>query len=221
MKRRQRKKRSFRQSREARKTKRTLTNAESVRTAYAWLLPDASIFAKVRFHGNVSWAASSLVLLALCWAWSDARYVTDAFADAAQWCQALLGCSPLTTYQGFMGALARWTPQLMPILVDVLQQRMAGIGGRFYRIGGWVPIGFDGSRASAARTKSNEAEFCAKNYGHGKTAKYRKKKSKGMRRRNNAKNPAQPQEPQAWMTMLWHMGLRYPFTVGVNLSPSA
>jgi len=211
MKRRQRKKRSFRQSREARKTKRTLTNAESVRTAYAWLLPDASIFAKVRFHGNVSWAASSLVLLALCWAWSDARYVTDAFADAAQWCQALLGCSPLTTYQGFMGALARWTPQLMPILVDVLQQRMAGIGGKFYRIGGWVPIGFDGSRASAARTKSNEAEFCAKNYGHGKTAKYRKKKSKGMRRRNNAKNPAQPQEPQAWMTMLWHMGLRLPW----------
>jgi hypothetical protein len=211
MDRKQRTKRSFRKSRKPGKTKRTLTNVESVRTAYAWLLPDASIFAKVRFHGNVSWAASSLVLLALCWAWSEARYVTDAFADAARWSQVLLGCSPLTTYQGFMGALARWTPQLMPILVDVLQQRMAEIGGKFYRLGGWVPIAFDGSRASTARTKSNEAEFCAKNYGQGKTAKYRKKKSKGLRRRKNAKNPAQPQEPQAWITMLWHMGLRLPW----------
>jgi hypothetical protein len=211
MDRKQRKKRSSRKSRKPSKTQRTLTNVESARTAYAWLLPDARIFAKVRLHGNVSWTASNLVLLALCWAWSDARYVTDAFADAARWCQALLGCSPLTTYQGFMGALARWTPQLLPILVAVLQQRMAGIGAKFYRIGGWVPIAFDGSRASAARTKSNEAEFCAKNYGQGKTAKYRKKKSKGLRRRRNAQNPAQPQEPQAWITMLWHMGLRLPW----------
>src|SRR5258708_25849507 len=98
MDRKKRKKGSFRKSRKPRKTTRTLTNVESVRAAYAWLLPDARIFAKVRFHGNVSCAASSLVLLALCWAWSEARYVTDAFADAPQWSQALLGCSLLTTY---------------------------------------------------------------------------------------------------------------------------
>jgi hypothetical protein len=53
--------------------------------------------------------------------------------------------------------------------------------------------------------------LCAANYGQGKTAKYRKKKTKGMRRRKNEKAKPQPQEPQAWITMLWHMGLRLPW----------
>jgi hypothetical protein len=212
MARKQRKKRLLGKARKPRQAKGPLGNIQSLQAAFAWLLPDAGIFAKVRFHGNVSWAASSLVVLALCWAWAEARFVTDAFTDGARWCQALLGASPLTTYQGFMGALARWTPSLMPILVNVLQNRMAELEGRkWYRVAGWFLLGFDGSRASVARTRSNEAAFCAKNYGQGKTAKYRKKKTKGMRRRKNEKKPAQAPEPQTWITMLWHMGLRLPW----------
>ncbi len=148
-----------------------MTNVESLRKAYAWLLPDAGIFAKVRFHGNVSWAASSLAVLALCWSWSEARQVTDAFTEAGGWRPSLLGFSPLSTYQGFMGALATWTPSLTPLLIGELRQRMARLGGPFYRVSGWVPIAFDSSRSTASRTKSNEAEFCAKNYSQGKTAK--------------------------------------------------
>jgi transposase len=88
---------------------------------------------------------------------------------------------------------------------------MQEIGGQFWRIHGWVLIAFDGSRSSAPRTKDNEQAFCAPNYGRGKTARYRKKKSKGMRRKKNQQKKAQPQEPQAWITMLWHMGLRLPW----------
>lgn len=32
-----------------------------------------------------------------------------------------------------------------------------------------------------------------------------------MRRKKNQKNKPQPQEPQAWITMMWHMGLRLPW----------
>jgi len=117
----------------------------------------------------------------------------------------------LGTYQGFMGALTRWTATLMEILWPLLHERMEEIGGRFWRLGGWVPIAFDGSRSTAPRTKANEQALCAKHYGKGKTARYRKKKSKGMRRRNNERNKPQPQEPQAWITLLWHMGLRLPW----------
>jgi hypothetical protein len=46
------------------------------------------------------------------------------------------------------------------------------VAGPFWRDSGWVLIGFDGSRACTPRTVSNEREFCATNYGHGKTAKY-------------------------------------------------
>jgi hypothetical protein len=80
------------------------------------------------------------------------------------------------------------------------------VAGRHWQIGKWVPIAFDGSRTTAARTVSNEKEFCAPNYGRGKTAKYRKKKSKGMRRRKNEQNKPQPQHPQVWLTLLWHLG---------------
>jgi hypothetical protein len=114
--------------------------------------------------------------------------VTDAFTEARAACQKMLGTPPLSTYQGFMGALVTWTPSFMPLLHTLLQRRMQQIGGKFWRIDGWVPVAFDGSRSTAPRSKSNEAALCAKNYGKGKTAKYRKKKSKGMRRKKNKKN---------------------------------
>ena len=187
------------------------TNRQDLQGLRDWLLPDASIFAPIALHGNSKWLPANLVWMALCWAWSDKRCVTDGFIEAVTACQQMLGVLPLSTYQGFMGALVTWTSRLIPLVCKVLQQRMQQIGGKFWRIDGWVPIAFDGSRSTAPRTKSNEAALCAKNYGHGKTAKYRKKKSKGMRRQKNQRNPAQPQEPQAWITMLWHMGLRLPW----------
>jgi hypothetical protein len=176
-----------------------------------WLLPDNRIFAKMKLHGNTKWLPKYLACLALIWAWSEARCLTDAFAEAAPCCVSLFGCVVPGTYQGFMGALTRWTPALMKILWGVLQERMEEIGGKFWQIHGWVPIAFDGSRGTAPRTEDNERAFCAKNYGKGKIAKYRKKKTKGMRRRKNERNKPYPQAPQAWVTLLWHMGLRLPW----------
>ncbi len=175
-----------------------------------WFLPDAGIFASLRLHGNIVWRPAALVWLALCWRWSEKRNVTDAFSAAAAQCSHL-GITGLATYQGFMKALATWSNSLISLLWPILQQRMQEIGGKWWQVGAWVPIAFDGSRSTAPRTESNEKAFCATNYGRGKTAKYRKKKTKGMRRRKNERNRAQPQEPQAWITLMWHMGLRLPW----------
>jgi hypothetical protein len=198
-----------------------VSNQQGLQVLRRWLFPDGSIFSNLPLHGNSKWLPLGLVWLALCWAWSDKRFVTDAFTEAARSCQTMLGGLPVNTYQGLMGALVTWTPALMPRLCSLLQQRMEQIGGKFWRIDGWVPIAFDGSRSTAARTKSNEAALCAANYGQGKTAKYRKKKSKGMRRKKNQKNKAQPQEPQAWITMMWHMGLRLPWQWRLGSSDSS
>ena len=197
------------------------SNQDDLRTLWDWFLPGPGIFSEIRFHGNIKWTPTWLVWLALCWAWAEARCLTDSFVEALGVCESVLGCSLLGTYQGFMGAAVVWTPKLMPVLQSVLQRRMQEIGGRFWRIAGWVPIAFDGSRSSAPRTRSNEAAFCAKNYGKGKTSKYRKKKSKGLRRKRNRQSPTQPQEPQVWMTMLWHMGLRLPWTWRLGPSNSS
>jgi hypothetical protein len=88
---------------------------------------------------------------------------------------------------------------------------MQEIGSRFLRVGCWVAIAIDGSRATTPRTASNEQAFCAKNYGKGVTAKYRKKKTKGLRRRRNARAKPQPPAPQIWITLMWHIGLGLPW----------
>jgi hypothetical protein len=178
---------------------------------FEWLLPDGSIFSRIKLHGNTKWLPKSLVCLAILWAWSESRHLTDAYSDALVCYRSMFDSVIPGTYQGFMGASARWTATLMNLLWPLLHQRMEEIGSRFWRTGRWVPIAFDGSRSTAPRSKANEKALCAKNYGKGKTARYRKKKSKGMRRQKNEKNKPQPQEPQAWITMLWHMGLRLPW----------
>ena len=203
--------RSARAAGSRRRRVRQHTNKEHLASMLDWFLPDESIFSEMRLHGNTKWLPRNLVYLAILWGCSELKNLTDAFLEAAECCQSMLGSAVLGTYQGFMGALSRWTPTLMKILWPVLQQRMEEIGGKHWRIHGWVPIAFDGSRSTAPRTAANERAFCAKNYGKGKTAKYRKKKSKGMRRRKNEKKKPQPQEPQAWITLLWHMGLRLPW----------
>jgi Transposase DDE domain len=186
-------------------------NKEHLAAMLDWLLPDGSIFSKMRLHGNTKWLPKHLVCLALFWAWSESKHVTDAYDEAAQCCQNLFQSVVLGSYQGFMGALTRWTATFLNILWPVLHERMEEIGGRFWRIHGWVPIAFDGSRSTAPRTRNNEKAFCAPHYGKSNSAKYRRRKIKGMRRRNNDKNKPQPQEPQAWITLLWHMGLRLPW----------
>jgi hypothetical protein len=193
------------------KKRKAQRNKEHLAGAFDWLLSEESIFAKIKLHGNTKWLPKYLICLALLWAFSESRHLTDAYAEAVLCHQSMFGSVIPGTYQGFMGALVRWTETLMAVLWPILHQRMKEIGGPFWRIGGWVPIAFDGSRSSAPRSRANEAAFCAKNYGKGKTAKYRKKKSKGMRRKKNEKHKPQPQEPQAWITLLWHMGLRLPW----------
>jgi hypothetical protein len=187
------------------------TNADHLNALRLWLLGGHRLFDSLPSHGNRSWKPADLVWLALCWAWSPLRCLTAAFTDAANDCVHMLGASPLGTYQGFMNALVRWTGQLLPPLQATLHQLMQKIGGRFWRIDGWVPLAFDGSRSSAPRSRSNEEALCAPRYGKGQTAKYRRKKTKGLRRRRVARHKQRAQEPQAWITLLWHMGLQQPW----------
>lgn len=184
---------------------------EELRSLLDWLLPDDSIFAKMRLHGNTKWVPKCLVCLALGWAFSESKCLTDAFVESKEFCQSITKSFVCGTYQGFMKALSKRTGTLIEILWPVLHQRMREIGDKYWRIGGWVPIAFDGSRSTTPRTVANEQAFCAKKYGQGKTAKYRKKKTKGLRRKRNQQSKPQQQVPQVWITLMWHMGLQLPW----------
>lgn len=99
-----------------------------------------------------------------------------------------------------------------PAMKRRLRPLMDEIEGRYWRDTGRVLLAFDGPRSTAARPRSNERAFCAPECGNGMTAKYRKKKSKGIRRQRNERNKPQTQAPQVWNAMLSHMALRLPWT---------
>ena len=186
-----------------------------------WIVPKGELFTKNRFHGNIKWDADELAVQALIWAWHEAKNVTDAFDQTAEVCEELGMKSVANSYTAFMNALYCYKDCLNSRLRQQFQELAEDVGERFWREDEWVLMGFDGSRATTPRSVANEKAFCAPNYGKGKTAKYRKKKSQGMRRQQNEKNKAQPQTPQAWITMMWHMGLRLPWTWRLGPSNSS
>jgi hypothetical protein len=195
-------------------------NTKQIRDTMNWLLTH-KIFENLAFHGNTSWCPPDLIVLTLLWIWSASPRLTDAFEDARCQSHQLIGKSALTTYQGLAGALQTWTATFMSLLQVRLHELIEQIGGRHLRVGRWVAIAIDGSRSTTPRTVSNERAFCAKNYGQGQTAKYRKKKTKGMRRRKNQKAKPQPQAPQIWITLMWHIGLGVPWCWKLGPSDSS
>ena len=186
-----------------------------------WLVPEGELFTEDRFHGNIKWTPEQLAQQALIWSWQETKHVTDAFTVTAEICKDLRIEKGATSYTGFMEALDRYGKILSRRLTEQTHILAEDVAGRFWRNDDWVLLGFDGSRATTPRTVSNEMAFCAPNYGSGHTAKYRKKKTKGMRRRKNKKNKPQPQPPQAWITMMWHMSLRLPWTWRLGPSNSS
>jgi len=196
-------------------------NKTIIKEIFKWIASDDELFAKDRFHGNIKWKPEQLVVQALIWSWQETKNVTDAFAQTLEICEELGMENVAKSYTSMMNGLDRYQEIFKLRLRQRLQELAKAVAGRFWRDGDWGLIGFDGSRATTPRSVSNEKAFCAANYGKGTTAKYRKKKSKGMRRKQNKKNKPHPQTPQAWITMMWHMRLRLPWTWRLGPSNSS
>jgi hypothetical protein len=64
------------------KTIHDTVHLDFLRKAMNWVV-DASIFHNLKTHGNTSWTAVHLVILAVLWVWSEKLQLTLAFAEAA------------------------------------------------------------------------------------------------------------------------------------------
>ena len=152
-----------------------LSNKTALKELLNWYAPQGGLFAKAEFHGNSKWVPEQLAVEALIWSWQESKNVTDAFDQTLEICGDLGLKDTAKTYTAFINALDRYHDVLGSRLRERYQALAEKIGGQHWRTNGWVLIGFDGSRATAPRTVSNERAFCAPNYGHGKRAKYGKK----------------------------------------------
>lgn len=198
-----------------------VSNGQDFRDLIDWVLPEGQLFSKEQFHGNIKWVPEQLAAQALIWSWQESKNVTDAFDKALEVCDEIGLTRAAKTYTGFINAVEGYRGIIGDRLRLRHQELAEQIGGRFFRMDGWVPIGFDGSRATAPRTVANEKAFSAPHYGHGKEAKYGKKKSKGLRRKRNKEHQCEPPEPQVWITMMSHLNLRLPWTWRLGPSHSS
>ena len=122
------------------------------------------------------------------------------------------------TLQGLTWALKKWSVILLPRTRQRMHELREEVGDEHWRIGLWVALAVDGSRASTPRAKSNEQAFSAKNYGKGKKAKSRKKWKDKQKRSEKLSAPV---KPQMWLTLKWHMGLKMPWTWKTGPSTSS
>jgi hypothetical protein len=184
------------------------THADLLRQALHWFGSNESFSELVR-HGNVSWSAMQLVTLAVLWSWSDRSTLATAFLDARDLALKMFGGVAVTTYQGMMGALRSYTAPLLALFWRHLHARMEGAAGRHWRIGLWLALAVDGSRFTTPRTAKNEQAFAIRNYGHGRKAKAR---TKWKNKKRRSKKISEPVKPQIWLTLIWHMGLKLPWS---------
>ncbi len=193
-------------------------NLDFLRQAMEWAV-DQSIFKDIKIHGNANWLAKDLVMLAVLWVWSEKSQLTVAFKESHFWAKRLFGSAAVASYQALTNALAAYGGRFVPLLWTRLQELMEEAGKEHWRVGLWMALAVDGSRISTPRTKANEKAFRAPNYGKGVTAKRKKKKTKNKRKKNRSK--AETVTPQIWITLLWHMGLRLPWSWKLGPSNSS
>lgn len=167
------------------------TTRAALSRALAWIV-DERMFAGLALHGNTRWTTRTLVHVALVWAWIEGGLV-ERFDSARR---ALAGTAGVgaTTYQGFAKALRRWSEPLFAELVPRLRERMDELATL---LGGRLVIAVDGTRVEAPRTLENERAFA--------------EPRRSGRCRATGRDRRRSPRPQAWLTVLWHVGLGLPW----------
>jgi hypothetical protein len=181
------------------KTGKSLTDG-ALKQAVDWLFHD-QMFATFKQHGNTTWSFSTLVTMALLWAWGADEGLQQRFRSGLAILPHLYRRRQWgTTYQGFIKILKTWTARLLPVVIARLRERMQEVAGAHWTIHGWVVLAVDGTRIEAPRTKANEAHFAS-------SFKRRRRKQKTSgHRQSKPKRKTHPPAPQVWLTVMWHVG---------------
>jgi hypothetical protein len=195
-------------------------NAHALRSLVEWLIPTSGLFHKGEFHGNIKWNPESLASQALIWAWQDSRFVTDAFSAALEVCEDLELKHVAQTYTAFQNCAEPPRRSVRPCFAAAL----AGLDGGGCRTAlAGRELGSDRFRWLAHYGSTNRLQrkgVLRSELRPGKNGQVSEKVERDGRRKNERKKP-QPPQPQVWITMLWHMALRVPWTWRLGPSNSS
>ena len=202
-------------------------NHQDLHRALVWLMKRAD-FSAVCFRKDCRWSRLGLVMSAILWAWSGATTLGSRFEQAKKIGRRMLGKKqvPDSSYQAFTKLLQTWTAKLFSSLSQAFRARMASVFANRWKIGDFVPLAVDGSRFELPRTKSNEEYFATparkRTSNNKKNNKDKKKLARAIRRRQSAKSRAKKaNNPQMWVTTVWHLCIGLPWSWRLGPSNSS
>ncbi len=188
-----------------------------LREAIEWLVPPKAL-AGIQFRKDCSWTPWSLTAAALLWAWADDPTLGGRFVSVRQIIQNAFGLQQelAGSYQAFLKMLVRWTVTLKGHFLDALRRRIKrrhGCG----RVADWTIFGVDGSRIELPRTKSNQDGYSPLSA----TGKRKRRRRKRRRGRAGKAKRKKAENPQMWITTMWHCGTGLPWDWRTGRSDSS
>ena len=158
--------------------------------------PAERIFSSLPVRPRAEWTPQRLAWTSVLAAWDDAPTLAARFEHACSVGRELhphwkLGAS----YSGFVEALARESSVLAEALKRRFRRVMRAEAGERWTRGAWCVFAVDGSRLEAPRTPANE---------------------QGLGRAGREKTG-----PQAFLTVMWHLGLGLPWDYRVGPGTSS
>ena len=170
------------------------------------------------FRSDCTWTPLALAAAALLWAWSDELTLVHRFVQARQLVAGLTirRQPPATTYQAFLKMLRRWTGVLAVRLIDAFRQRMRVDLAEWFLIHGFCLFAVDGSRLGLPRTRSHEQRFSPASVrptsrSKGSKRRRRRARTRPRRDRDPRGRVKKSNNPQMWLTTLYHLGTNRPW----------
>jgi len=202
---------------------------QALKRSLDWLLASARL-SDLTFRGDCSWTPKGLIFVAILWAWSDEKSLTQRFFHARKVVimMGILARIPATSYQAFIKMLTTWTVVLATVLFDVLRRRMQSDLAARFEVCGFQVFGVDGSRLELPRTESNEGRFSPAKTRRPSRSKAKAKSRRKPRRRTRSQasrarraREKKANSPQIWLTTMFHVGTGLPWDWRLGPSDSS
>lgn len=195
---------------------------QELNRALSWLLKGAD-FSAVQWRDDCRWSIHGMVMCAILWAWSGQTTLGERFQQARKITRWMLGGKdvPVASYQAFLKLLRRWTTAVIIGLALVFRQRMETVFAHRWKIAGFVVFGVDGSRFELPRTASNEARFSPPKSQAPRRVVQKNKRRTPKHRQSAATRAKKANNPQMWVTTIWHLGVGLPWSWRLGPSNSS
>ena len=206
------------------------SHLQALKRTVLWLVDEWDT-ESVAFRDDCTWNPQSLCAAAMLWALGDEKNLTDRFFSARKITARLFPRQePAGSYQAFLKMLNKWTVTLLAAAMICFRRRMQqGEAGEFLTAG-FAVFAVDGSRVELPRSLSNQQAYCAQKKA---TAGRRQRKAKNKRKTRSTKKKAKRRSkrgrsvqkkldnPNAWVTTMWHVGTGLPWDWRIGPSNSS